>query len=128
MPATMSQPNPQTKTIRLFLDEDVWPGLAAALRERGFDAVHAHEVERGGLPDADQLAYAAQAGRAILTHNAKDFVPLAAEWFFEGRAHAGIILSPQIEKGELVRRVLNLLRALSEQEIANAVRFLSDYA
>lgn len=126
MPATTTQTNPQTKTVRLFLDEDVWPGLAEALRERGFDAVHAHEVERGGLPDAGQLAYAAQVGRAILTHNAKDFVPLAAEWFFEGRVHAGIILSPQLEKGELLRRMLNLLRDFSEQEMANTVRFLSD--
>jgi predicted nuclease of predicted toxin-antitoxin system len=60
-------------TIRLFLDEDVWPGLAVVLRERGFDVVHAYEVERGGMPDADQLAYSAQEGRAILTHNTKDF-------------------------------------------------------
>jgi hypothetical protein len=39
--------------IRLFLDEDVWPGLAVALREYGFDVVHAYEMERGGTPDAD---------------------------------------------------------------------------
>jgi hypothetical protein len=45
--------------IRLFLDEDVWPDLAAVLREHGFDAVHVYEVERGGMSDADQLAYAA---------------------------------------------------------------------
>jgi hypothetical protein len=31
--------------IRLFLDEDVWPGLAPLLRERGFDVAHAYEVE-----------------------------------------------------------------------------------
>ena len=54
--------------IRLFLDEDVWPGLAVALREYGFDVVHAYEMERGGIPDADQLAYAAQERRTILTH------------------------------------------------------------
>jgi predicted nuclease of predicted toxin-antitoxin system len=109
------------------LDEDVWPGLAIVLRKRGFDIVHAYEVERGGMSDADQLAYSAQEGRAILTHNAKDFVPLAIEYFFNGRFHAGVILSPQIEKGELARRMLNLLHSLSAQEIAGTVRHLADY-
>ena len=121
------QTNPQTQTARLLLDEDVWPGLASSLREQGFDAVHVSEVQRGGLPDADQLAYAAQAGRAILTHSIRDFGPLAAEWFFAGQVHAGIVLSPQIEKGELVRRTEKLLQAVSAKEMGNSVRFLSDY-
>ena len=38
-----------------------------------------------------------------------------------------LILSPQIEKGELVRRTLNLLRLLSAEEIADTVRHLADY-
>ena len=113
--------------IRLFLDEDVWPGLAIALREHGFDVVHVHEAKRGGMSDADQLTYAVQEGRAILTHNTKDFVPLVIEYFFDGRSHVGVILSPQIEKGELMRRTLNLLRALSAEEIANTARCLADY-
>ena len=114
-------------TIRLFLDEDVWPGLAVALREKRFDVVHAYEVGRGGMSDADQLTYAAQEGRAILTHNARDFVQLGVEYFFSERAHAGLILSPQIEKGELMHRALNPLRLLSSQEIANMARHLADY-
>jgi hypothetical protein len=69
--------------IRLFLDEDVWPGLAVALREYDFDAVHAYEMERGGIPDADQLAYAAQERRAILTHNVRDFV-IGCRLLFQG--------------------------------------------
>ncbi len=113
-------------TIRLFLDEDVWPGLAVALRERGFDVVHAYEVERGGMSDVNQLAYAAEGGRAILTHNVKDFMPLAIEYFFDERSHAGIILALQLEKGELVRRTLTLLGSLSTEEIADTVRHLAD--
>jgi hypothetical protein len=97
------------------------------LQERGFDAIHVYQVERGGLPDADQLAYAAQEERAILTHNTKDFIPLAIAYFFEGHAHAGVILSPQIDRGELLRRTLNLLRALPAEEIVGTVRFLADY-
>ncbi len=113
--------------IRLYLDEDVWPGLAVALRERGFDAVHTYEVGRGGLPDRDQLAYAAEQGRAVLTHNAKDFVPLVVEYFFNERPHAEVILSPQIERGELLRCTANLLNSLSSEAIANTVRHLADH-
>jgi hypothetical protein len=54
-------------------------------------------------------------------------VPLIVEYFFNERSHAGVILSLQIEKGELARRALNLLRSLSAEEIANAVRYLADY-
>lgn len=39
--------------IRLFVDEDVWLGLAVTLRERGFDAVHVYEVARGSLNDRE---------------------------------------------------------------------------
>jgi hypothetical protein len=32
--------------IKLLLNEDVWLGLAGALREHGFDIVHVYELER----------------------------------------------------------------------------------
>jgi hypothetical protein len=114
-------------TAQLYLDEDVWLGLANAGRTQGFDLVHAYEAKRGGLSDTEQLAYATEHGRAILTHNAKDFVPLALDYFYNQRKHCGIILSPQLSKGELVRRTLNLLQSLSSEEIANTVRHLANY-
>jgi predicted nuclease of predicted toxin-antitoxin system len=113
--------------IRLLLDEDVWPGLSAALREHGFDASHVYEAGRGGMSDAEQLAYASREERVLLTHNARDFVPLAVTYFFEERSHAGIILATQMEKGALVRHTLSLLNSLSANEIANTIRYLSDY-
>jgi predicted nuclease of predicted toxin-antitoxin system len=114
-------------TIKLYLDEDVWLGLADALRKRGFDVVHVYQAERGERSDADQLEYAAQEQRTILTHNVDDFAALAKEYFVHNCSHSGIVLSPQIGKSELVRRTLKLLQALSAEEIANAVRYLSDY-
>lgn len=114
-------------TALLYLDEDIWPGLARAGRSEGFDLVHVYEVGRGGLSDAEQLAYATEHGRAILTYNARDFVPLALDYFYNQRTHHGVILSPQLEKGELVRRTLNLLQVLSREEITNTIRHLADY-
>jgi len=59
----------ERSAARLLLAEHIWEGLAAALRELGFDAVHVYEVQRGGVDDEAQLEYAAQTGRAILTFN-----------------------------------------------------------
>ena len=113
--------------IRLLLDEDVWLGLAPALREHGFDVVHVTEAGRAGLSDPEQLAYAAQEKRAILTHDAKDFVPLAVAFFFDEQSHAGIILARQGKKGEQLRLATSLLNNLSAEELADTVRHLSDF-
>jgi hypothetical protein len=79
------------------------------------------------MSDVDMLAYAAQQQRAILTHNADDFVGLVREYYERNRSHAGVILSPQISKSELVRRTLNLLTTLSAEEATDTMRYLSDY-
>jgi predicted nuclease of predicted toxin-antitoxin system len=62
--------------ITLLLDEDVRPLLAEILRQRGYDAVHVLEVSRGGKSDLEQLAYAVSQGRAMLTHNIRDYLLL----------------------------------------------------
>jgi hypothetical protein len=41
------------ETARLYLDQDVWVGLAAALREAGYDAVATEEVNRKDASDED---------------------------------------------------------------------------
>jgi len=115
------------KPIRLYIDEDVWGGLAAALRERNYDAVSVHEAGRTGLPDEEQLAFAIREERAILTYNKRDFIPLAREYFYTGQTHWGIVVSRQLAPGELLRRVLNLLKTSSADDIRNLVIFLEAY-
>ena len=113
--------------IKLYLDEHIWLGLARTLRERGYDAIHVYDVGRGNLDDESQLVYAAAHERAILTFNACDFEPLAAEWFLTGKTHAGIIISNQLPIGELLRRIERLLSTLSAEEMRNTVRYLHLY-
>lgn len=115
--------------IRLYLDEHVWRKLAAELRERGFDAVNVAEVGREGLSDEVQWQFAAAEGRALLTSD-KDggqFVDLVADWFYAGQQHYGLIISAQLPRGELLRRVLNLLNSVTAAEMANSVRFLEEF-
>ena len=113
--------------IRLYLDEDVHRGVAAALRVRRFDAIGAHEVGRWGLCDAEQLAYAAADQRALFTFNASDFLRLHREWLGTGWPHWGIIVSEQAPIGEVTRRLLNLLNRVTADEIRDQVYWLQSF-
>jgi predicted nuclease of predicted toxin-antitoxin system len=115
--------------IRLYIDEHVWRKLAAELRERGFDAVNVYDAGRAGLSDEEQWEYAVIQKRALLTFD-KDggrFIAMASEWFYAGRPHCGLIVSAQLERGELLRRVLRLLDAVSADEMMDTVRFLEEF-
>lgn len=94
--------------IRLFTDEHVHAGLAAALRERGYDAESCQEAGRDNrrVSDDEHLSYTAQQGRAILTNNVADFVRLDREWKAANRQHAGILVYAQTPSfTALLRRV-----------------------
>jgi predicted nuclease of predicted toxin-antitoxin system len=112
------------KKIDILLDEDVWVGLAEALREAGYDVVSVNELNRKGLSDEEQMAFATAEGRAILTHNAQDFVPLVEDYFEQGLSHPGVIIARQFDKGTLLRRTLALLNSLTPETLANTLRFV----
>lgn len=82
--------------IRLFVDEDVHSGLGHALRKRGYDVIHAQELDRKGRSDSDQLLLAAQQERCFFTFNVKDFVILHNQHAKSRQAHWGIIVSKQL--------------------------------
>jgi hypothetical protein len=67
--------------------------IAEQLRAKGHDilAVVA-DPALVGLPDDQILAHATAAGRALVTANIKDFIPLAARYRAASQAHAGLIL------------------------------------
>jgi hypothetical protein len=77
----------------LLLDEMFSDDIAGQLRKRGLDVL-AVVADPGlvGLPDDQVMAEAATAGRALVTANVKDFVPLDAQYRTTGRRHAGLIL------------------------------------
>jgi len=98
--------------LSIFTDEMVSSRLALALRQRGYDIVSCQEVCRANLriADQDQLAYATEQGRAILTQNAADFYALDRVWKAAGRAHAGILIySPNLRFADLLVRLPRFL-------------------
>lgn len=110
--------------IRLLLDEDVWPGLAEALRKAGYDAVSVHEFGQLGFSDTAQLDFAIAENRAIISHNIRDFVPLAQAYAQDSISHSGIIVAVHFDKGTLVRRTLHLLDSLTLEQLSNSLRFV----
>ena len=81
----MSQP--------LLLDEMFSDDIAQQLRARGYDVIPVvADPALAGLPDNQVLAYATTEGRALVTANIKDFIPLDGRYRAAGRSHAGLIL------------------------------------
>ena len=86
--------------MKLYLDEDLSPGVVALLRERGLDATGAHEVGRAGFDDLEQLRHATREGRCLVTRNVADFLELVRQLINRQESHAGIILIPASFRGD----------------------------
>jgi hypothetical protein len=81
----MSQP--------LLLDEMFSYDIAEQLRAKGYDAISVvADPALVGLPDDQVLAYATTEGRALVTANIKDFVPLDGRYRAAGQSNAGLVL------------------------------------
>jgi len=84
------------------------------------------EAGMAGRTDAQQLEWAAAAGRALYSFNCGDFYGLHTAWLREGRCHSGIILSRQgLSVGEQMRRLLRIVAARSAEDMRNQIEFLS---
>ena len=112
--------------IALLLDEDVRPMLGEILRQRGYDAIHVLDAGRTGKTDAEQLAYAVSQQRTILTHNIRHFSLLNQRYHDEGREHFGILLSPQAQLKDLLRRALRFLGRHTADHMKNNVLWLDE--
>lgn len=101
--------------MRFYLDEDIAPTVAVVLRERGLDAVSAHEAGNTRLTDLEQLAFAAREGRCLVTRNARDFREIGREAVRRHQPHAGIILCPPTVRGHDIGRLAAALTRVAER-------------
>src|SRR6266849_3936434 len=96
--------------IRLYLDEDIHPDLAEAIRQKGFDCQHAAEAGMLGKLDEEQLENATSQARCLVSFNVRYFVVLAQRWAQAGRTHAGIVVTKQVSRralGRLLSRIIH---------------------
>jgi predicted nuclease of predicted toxin-antitoxin system len=80
--------------VRYLLDEDVNPRTAEIARGLGLDVVSVHEIGRRTLSDGEQLEFAAQEGRVLVTRNRDDFIEATLLFFRTGQPHAGVLIIP----------------------------------
>lgn len=113
---------------RFLLDEHVWGGLVEVGQQLGADLVLVQTQLSEGTDDENVLKFAASQKRILLTSNARDFAPLAVEWFLTGREHWGIIIVPgQTDRSLLSRALGNILRNYSPKAFRNAYRFVQEF-
>jgi hypothetical protein len=77
----------------LLLDEMFCDTIAQQLRAKGHDVLAVvADPSLVSLPDDQVLSRAAATGRALVTANIKDFIPLDAQYRAAGQSHPGLIL------------------------------------
>ncbi len=100
--------------IRLYLDEDVNVLVADLLNARGFDVLTVRDAGQLQSSDEEQLAYAVEQQRALVTHNRSDFEYLIQTYFDTERKHYG----------EIAKRLLAILNQVTADEMENQVRYI----
>jgi hypothetical protein len=110
-----------TVRVRFHLDEHVPFGVAAGLRRRGIDVTCAAEMGLVAVRDQEQLSFAAESGRVLVTQDA-DFLRLHDG----GIAHAGIAYCQQgkLTIGGMLRRLLLIHDLMTAEEMQGRVEFL----
>ena len=85
----------------VYIDHDVSAQIATLLRNEGHDVLTTREWRLTRASDDEQLLFASQQRRGLITHNARDFVLLHNAWRRWSAAwqvtaiHAGILVIPQ---------------------------------
>ncbi|MGH7407323.1 MAG: DUF5615 family PIN-like protein [Candidatus Methylomirabilales bacterium] len=98
--------------MRLLLNEQINPTVAAELHKKGYDVVTPNDVGTRGASDGEQLVTAAAEHRALVTYNIGDFHDLLMEWSRKGLTHWGIIFVS--ERTISQRSIGPLIRALQQ--------------
>lgn len=108
-------------TIRYHLDENMPLAVAEGLRRRGIDVTTTQEAGLLGASDEEQIAYARDEGRVIVTQDA-DLLRLHAD----GTEHAGIAYrSPGSGSlGDLIRGLELIWQLLEAEDMRNRVEYL----
>jgi hypothetical protein len=109
---------------RLYLDKDVDVLVADLVRGQGFAAAKARSEAMRGATDAEQLAFAAEQGRVLVTHNRLDFEELAVGYYEEGRTHGGIVCAFRRPPHDLASRLVRLLNEYTAGEFENQVVYV----
>lgn len=69
--------------------------IAAMARAQGLDISSSHERGRDGLFDDEQLLFAVQEGRCLVTRDYDEFIDVTTRFMERGYPHAGVLFVPR---------------------------------
>lgn len=78
--------------MRYLLDENIHPAVAESAWEHDVDVVSVVDLRRRGRTDREQLAFAAEQDRVLVTRNRGDYLHWTREFYHAGRPHRGVLL------------------------------------
>jgi predicted nuclease of predicted toxin-antitoxin system len=100
--------------VKYYLDEDLSPKIARLLRKQGIDCTSAHEVEMLQASDLEQLQFAAQEKRCLVTKNRDDFISLTIRFFNDHLPHYGVLIVPDSIPGDRFSVIAKALAGYSQ--------------
>jgi hypothetical protein len=112
-------------SVPIYLDHNVNPRVAAALRRHGVDCLTAYEDGSATLRDEPLLDRVLTLGRVLYTQDS-DFLEIGARWQREGRTFAGIAYAQQgrLSIGELIEQLLLIGLASNPDDWQDTIRYL----
>lgn len=113
--------------IKIYLDEDVHPFIAHAVRLRGYEALTTVEAGQRTAGDTEQIEFAISKGMALLTYNSRDFPRIHSNFVRSGRPHRGIIVATQDDPRRNVRGLLKLFAERSADDLRDALVYLNNW-
>ncbi len=106
--------------IKFYFDEHISSAVSNGLRRRGVDVLTVQAARRNGLPDSEQLAFATEEGRVMVTMDS-DFIALAQV----GKAHAGIAyIHSTTSIGQQIKSLMLICDVLEPNDMLNHIEFL----
>lgn len=110
-----------SEAIRFFFDQHIAGAVASGLRQHGIDVLTAHEAGRCGIPDPDQLAFATENERVIVTFDT-DYLALHQS----GVEHAGIAWceATKYKIGPLIQLLILLHAVVDRDAMRNQLEYL----
>ena len=118
----MTSPQPQ---LRFYFDEHVRQSVVDGVRRHSLEVLTAYEAGQAnkGILDADQLTYATQLGRVLVT-NDTDFLNFKAVPQLLSGEHAGVIYIHQLVSiGDQIRFLRYIAATETPASLHGTVRF-----
>ena len=113
--------------VAVAADENLHGDIVEGLRRRvpDLDLMRVQDVGLTGASDPQVLAWAAEAGRVLLTHDIKTMPRYAYERVEEGLPMAGVIETPRaLPIGRAIEAIVALIQSSQPGDLGGRVIFL----